>query len=83
MSITNKKTDNVSLASKVALRRWLLGRMGFTEVRVLDTCAELGKVWDAMSDHVQVRQWTRCDLKPRRPGPLALGAGGTVAVDGW
>ena len=69
-----RKTDNRSLASKVALRRWLLKRMGFSEVRVLDTCAGLGHVWTAMEDHVTIQQWTRCDVKPRRPGTLALEA---------
>jgi hypothetical protein len=70
----DKKTDNRSLPSKIALRRWLLARMQIREVRVLHTCAGLGHVWQAMEEHVTIRQWTRCDVKPRRPGTLALEA---------
>ena len=69
-----KKVDNESLATKVALRRWLLGRLGITEAYVLDTCSGLGKIWDAMAEHVEVRQWTRCDKKPRRDGTLQIEA---------
>mgnify|MGYP001574765918 CR=1 FL=1 len=69
-----KKVDNTSLASKIAIRRWLLSRIGIQEVYVLDTCAGLGKVWEAMEKHVVVRQWTRCDQPPRRTGTLALSA---------
>jgi hypothetical protein len=74
-----KKTDNASLSTKVAIRRWLLERMGVTDAYVLDTCAGLGKVWSAMEDHVQIRQWTRCDVKPRRAGVLAVEA--TTALE--
>ena len=73
-----KKTDNRSLPTKIALRRWLLDRMGFIEVRVLDTCTGLGRIWQAMEDHVTIRQWTRCDIKPRRAGTLALSATGAL-----
>jgi hypothetical protein len=66
--MVQRKTDNVALPSKVAIRCWLLARMGFTDdVRVLDTCAGSGKVWSAMEDHVTIRQWTRCDIHPRWP----------------
>lgn len=69
-----KKVDNESLATKVALRRWLLDRMGIVDAYVLDTCSGLGKIWDAMGEHVHVRQWTRCDKKPRRAGTLQIEA---------
>jgi hypothetical protein len=69
-----RKTDNASLSSKIAIRRWLLDRMRLREIRVLDTCAGLGHVWQAMEDHVTIRQWTRCDVKPRRAGTVALSA---------
>lgn len=69
-----KKTDNVSLASKVAIRRWLLERMGITEVKLLDTCAGAGHVWKAMAQHVTVSQWIRCDIKPRQAGTLKMTA---------
>jgi hypothetical protein len=68
------KTDNASLDTKIAIRRWLLERMDITEARVLDTCCGLGKIWTAMEEHVTVRQWTRCDVQPRRAGVLALDA---------
>ena len=68
------KTDNVSLASKVAIRCWLLDRLSITDAYVLDTCAGAGRVWAAMEDHVAIRQWTRCDVKPRGAGTLALSA---------
>ena len=68
------KTDNVSLASKVAIRCWLLARMDITDVYVLDTCTGAGHVWSAMDDHVTIRQWTRCDVTPRGAGTLALSA---------
>jgi len=74
VSSSGVKTDNASLPTKVAIRRWLLDRMQFRDAYVLDTCAGLGKVWDAMEDHVTIRQWTRCDVKPRRAGTLALPA---------
>jgi hypothetical protein len=48
--------------------------MGIKEVYVLDTCAGLGKIWTAMEEKVTIRQWTRCDLKPRRAGVLRLDA---------
>jgi hypothetical protein len=69
-----KKTDNASLATKVALRCWLLERLGMKDVHVLDTCSGLGKIWEAMGEHVTIRQWTRCDHKPRRAGALAIEA---------
>lgn len=70
----HRKVDNYSLPTKVALRRRLLSAMGFEEVRVLDTCVGHGKIWEAMADHVHVRQWTKCDVKPKRPDALALSA---------
>lgn len=69
-----KKTDNTSLASKLAIRRWLLGRMGVTQVDVLDTCAGVGHIWHAMKQHVTVRRWVRCDVKPRQAGTLKMTA---------
>lgn len=76
--MADKKTDNASLPSKIAIRRWLLSRMGFEEVWVLDTCTGLGKIWSAMEEHVTIRQWTRCDVKPRRAGTLAMSAAEAV-----
>ena len=69
-----RTTDNQSLGSKVAIRRWLLERMGVTEAYVLDVYAGAGLVWTAMEDHVTIRQWTRCDVKPRKEGTLAIDA---------
>jgi hypothetical protein len=63
-----------ALASKLALRRWLLGRLGWTDVRVLDTGAGFGAVWEAMGEHVDVRQWTRCWEKATGAGSLAMAA---------
>lgn len=71
---SGKKTDNVSLASKVALRRWLLERMHLDTVTVLDTCAGAGHVWTAMEEHVRILSWVRCDIKPRQGGTLAMTA---------
>lgn len=68
------KTDNVSLSSKIAIRRWLLERMGLKKVKVLDTCAGAGHVWTAMRDHVSIEQWIRCDVKPRQAGTLKMAA---------
>lgn len=65
-------TDNVSLATKVALRRWLLDRMKLRAVRVLDTCTGEGHVWRAMQEHCRLETWTRCDVKPRQSGVLKL-----------
>jgi hypothetical protein len=69
-----QKTDNRSLRQKIALRRWLLGELGITEVRVLDVCAGAGNIWSAMADHVKVAQWIRSDIKPRQAGTLRLTA---------
>lgn len=74
MASSSKKTDNVSLASKIAIRTWLLKRMGFRAVRVLDTCAGAGHVWRTMRDHVTVEAWCRCDIKPRTAGTLSMTA---------
>lgn len=74
------KTDNASLASKVALRRWLLGEMGITRVRVLDACAGAGRIWTAMAEHVEIERWIRCDIKPRQPGTLRLSAAEAMNV---
>lgn len=71
---SSAKRDNRSLATKVALRRLILDRMHFTEVTVLDACAGAGHVWTAMEDHVTIRQWTRCDIRPRQVGTLKLPA---------
>jgi hypothetical protein len=68
------KTDNRSLRNKIALRRWLLGEMGITEVRVLDACAGAGHIWGAMKEHVTVRLWVRSDVQPRQVGTLKLSA---------
>jgi hypothetical protein len=68
------KTDNHSLRTKLDLRRGLLADMGLTRVRVLDVCAGAGHIWTAMREHVTVEQWTRCDIKPRQAGTLALTA---------
>lgn len=68
------KTDNRSLKNKIALRRWLLGEMGITEVRVLDACAGAGQIWGAMREHVTLRQWIRTDLQPRQAGTLKMTA---------
>lgn len=70
----SKKTDNVSLSSKIAIRRWLLERMGITDVKLLDTCAGAGHVWKTMAEHVTVSQWIRCDIKPRQAGTLKMTA---------
>ena len=67
-------TDNRSLATKTELRKRLLADMGITDAYVLDTCAGAGEIWAAMADHVNVKQWIRCDLKPRQHGTLALSA---------
>jgi len=71
-----KSTDSSNIPSKVALRLWLLKKMGIKEVYVLDTCAGEGKIWEAMQkqDEITVRQWTRCDIKPRRNGVIKLDA---------
>jgi hypothetical protein len=68
------KTDNKSLATKIALRRELLDALALTEVDVLDACAGAGTIWTTMRQHVTVRRWTRCDLKPRQAGTLTLSA---------
>lgn len=78
-AMKNPKVDNSALAAKIELRLWLLKRMGIKEAYVLDTCAGLGKIWDEMQKHVTVRQWTRCDIKPRRAGTLKLDA--TEAIE--
>lgn len=70
----SKKTDNQSLASKIALRRWLLQRMGMQTVRVLDTCSGSGHVWRSMRAHCHLERWTRCDIKPRQVGMLEMTA---------
>src|SRR4051812_43717130 len=67
-------TDNRSIPTKIELRKRLLADMGLTEVRVLDTCAGAGHIWSAMEDHVAIKQWVRCDLRPRQHGTLALSA---------
>jgi hypothetical protein len=69
-----RETDNASLPTKLALREWLLRRMKLTDVYVLDACAGAGHVWRAMEDRVNIRQWTKCDLKPRSNGTLAMSA---------
>lgn len=74
MAITATKTDNVSLASKIAIRCWLLDRMGLRTVSVLDTCAGAGHVWRTMRAHVTVDRWVRCDEKPRQAGTLKMQA---------
>lgn len=60
--------DNRSLHSKVKLRRYLLERLGWTDdVRVLDACTGKGLIWTEMEQHVTIKRWTRCDIKPE-PG---------------
>lgn len=78
--MASAKVDNVSLISKVSLRRWLLGRMGLRTVRVLDTCTGYGHVWRAMGEHVTVDAWTRCDIKPRQSGVLKMEATDAVRM---
>jgi hypothetical protein len=68
------KTDNASLYSKLAIRRWLLSEMGLDTVSVLDACAGAGRIWTAMRKHVTIERWVRCDIKPRQPGTLRLSA---------
>lgn len=68
------KRDNAALPKKLEIRRLLLGKMGLTEVTVLDACAGSGLVWSAMEDHVTIRQWIRCDIKPRDVNTLGLTA---------
>ena len=74
------KTDNASLQSKLALRRWLLAEMQLERVRVLDCCSGAGRIWGAMRAHVEVEAWTRCDIKPRQSGTLKLSAVGAVSA---
>jgi hypothetical protein len=69
-----RKTDNRSMRCKLELRRWLLGEMGITDVKVLDACAGAGHIWEAMHEFVNVVQWVRSDLKPRQLGTLKLSA---------
>lgn len=68
------KTDNRSLASKIALRRWLLSRLHLTDIQLLDTCAGAGHIWRTMQEHVTVSRWVRCDVKPRQAGTLQMTA---------
>jgi len=68
------KQDSSSTAAKIRLRRWLLDRMDIEEAYVLDACAGLGQIWEGMEEHVSLMQWTKCDIKPRRPGTLKLDA---------
>jgi hypothetical protein len=75
-----RKTDNRSLRNKIALRQWLLGEMGITDCRVLDTCAGAGQIWDAMREHVTLSTWIRSDIKPRRAGTLKLSAVQMIGV---
>src|SRR5262245_65384183 len=70
-----RKRDNLSLAAKLQIRRWLLDAIACSTVRVLDTCSGEGHIWRAMAAHVTVDRWTRCDVDPRnRPGVLQLTA---------
>ena len=71
---TRDFTDNAALPLKVAIRRWLLDRMGITEAYVLDTCSGEGRVWSAMANYVSIAQWVRTDIKPRTPGTMPLSA---------
>jgi hypothetical protein len=81
MNKGHHKTDNRSLGSKIALRRWLLDKMGITDdVRVLDTCAGAGLVWSAMEEHCTIKRWTRTDIKPRKDAKLTLRMEAAVAI---
>lgn len=68
------KQDSSSTAAKVRLRRWLLDRMSIEDAYVLDACAGLGQIWESMEDHVNIMQWTKCDIAPRRVGTLKIDA---------
>lgn len=67
-------TDNRSMRQKLELRQWLLGELQITEARVLDLCSGAGHVWSEMGAHVNVAQWVRSDIKPRRAGTLKMSA---------
>lgn len=66
-----KKLDNRSLPAKIAIRRWLLDKMGITQVRLLETCTGGALIWRAMEDYVELKLWTKIDVKPR-PGTGAV-----------
>jgi hypothetical protein len=84
--MVKNKLDNRSLASKIAIREWLLARMRFEDVTVLDVCSGHGHIWSAMKDRVRIRQWTRTDRQPRGPHVLTLDAVSAIArfnLDGY
>ena len=65
---TATKTDNASLPKKLELRRYVLGKACFPELRVLDLCAGAGHIWRALREEYPVASYTPCDQKPRLPG---------------
>jgi hypothetical protein len=75
----NIKVDSSGTKAKVRLRKWLLTKMGFDEVYVLDTHTGHGKVWEAMEEHVTIRQWTKVDIQPKLLGTIKMDA--TAAVE--
>jgi hypothetical protein len=75
--------DHQTMPVKVALRRWLLSRMGLDSVHVLDACSGDGLIWTEMEKHVDVLRWVRTDVKPRPNGHggMVLKMSAAQAVD--
>jgi hypothetical protein len=79
--LLSPKTDNKSLADKVALRRLLIEESGLEPLRVLDLYAGEGKLWQELrreprlvdEDHpraMQVEKYTPVDQVAKQPGQI-------------
>lgn len=64
--------DNSHLAQKLEIRRAILKRGKFAELRVLDLCSGEGVIWKELRREFKVKAYTPCDRSPRLAGSLKM-----------
>jgi hypothetical protein len=66
------KTDNANLASKLALRRYFLGKYhANSPIRVFDCCQGSGIIWSSLRKDFEVSSYWGVDVK-KKPGRLKV-----------
>lgn len=79
----SKKTDNASLAAKLAVRRYMLDRYHPDgQLDVMDCCQGSGVIWNRLLQEYDVLRYWGLDVK-RRPGRLQVESSRVLAAGGW
>lgn len=75
---TSHKVDNSRLGLKLDLRRAMLSKYHGKAIKVLDTCAGTGKLWNVLRAEFDVAEYVATDLR-NMPGAMRADASRWIA----